>query len=320
MTNFFGKIKKFFSRKKVIVFFSFSISFLFLLFFLWISIYGSWWRIWPQGIRSLIALNRLAISVHEELYCRPDCYFQRYFYIEEISASLDQDKFLDRIKEVILDEEENLRWRLELLKLISNYEDYGSLSIMDDFQDYLDNPSANFEIKKAMAIYFPDSLYLDQYYEYYKKTLIDDSLFYSLRILALDNLSSLDISEADLYFSVLKKEENEDLRIELLRALASDQGRFSLKPKELFELLEDIIRDSNSSFSSRRLALFVLSDFLVSDPDSDIYRLFEKIVFSGEIDNFSRYLAINIFNDYSLDFYTPPRISQDDWDWYYSQK
>jgi hypothetical protein len=320
MTNLFEKIKKFFSRKKVILFFSLGLSFLFLLFFLWNSIYGSWWRIWPQNIRSLIALNRLAVSVYEEPYCRPDCYFQRYYYIEEISASLDRDKFLDRVRRIILDEEENLRWRLELLRLVSNYENYASLSVIDDFQDYLDDPSANFEIKKAMARYFPDRLYLDQYYEYHKNILVDDSLFYSLRILSLDNLSSLDVSEADLYFSVLKKEKNEELRIELLRALASDRGRFSLNQKELFRLLDDIIRDLDSSFSSRRLALFVLSDFLVSDSDSDIYRLFEKIVFSGEIDNFTRYLAINIFNDYSLDFYAPPMISPDDWDWYYSQK
>jgi hypothetical protein len=320
MINLFERIKKFFSRKKIIKVFIFSLSFLFLFFFLWNSIYGSWWRVWPQNIRSLIALNRLAILVYEEPYCRSDCYFERYYYSEEILASLDRENFLDRLRKIILDEEENMRWRLEALKLIANYHDYESLSIMEDLQNYLDDDSGNFRIKKAIARYFQDKLYFDQYYEYYKKIVFDDSLFFLLRILALENLSSLDVSQADLYFSVLKKEKNENFKIELLRALASDQGRFDLKQKELFRLLDNIIRDSNSSFSSRRLALFILSDFLISDLDNDIYQLFEKIIFSGEIDNFTRYLAINIFNDYSFEFYSSPKISQDDWDWYYSQK
>lgn len=314
--KFFNDFKKKILRKKFILI---SLAFIFLLFlfyFLWMSIYGPWWKIWPQNIRTTIAINRLAISIYNNPYCHTDCYFQQSIYQQEIVKSLNKPKVLERMNKIIFNENENLNWRIGAIKIVSLSENVDTKI----FQEYLDGDLSDLEIKRTIFLNFKDRLDVENYSSYLKNLISDEYSLSREKILALKSLSDLHLSLGQFYLSILLIEKDDDVIVEILRALGSDNSRFNVDKNTLFNYLENIIRSNQSSFSSRRLALFILSDFLNNDVDGDIYKLFEKLVLSGEIDKFNRYLIIETFNNYLEEEYDLPEISEEDWAWYYQQK
>jgi hypothetical protein len=293
-------------------------SFLFLIIFFYLSIYGPWWKIWPQEIRGIIALNRLAISVYEDPYCRPDCYFYRSEYKEQIISSFHKKRFLKRASRLIFDESENLNWRIEVTKLLSEYDNIEDNDILIDLQNYLIFPEGNLDLKNIISLYFSSYIDIADYTDYLKLIILNHSSNEN-KSQALINLSSLNYMLADFYLEAIKKSDNSVVVEESLRALASDSSRFDVCHDDLLGLLDSVIRFSGSSFSAKRVSLFMLSEFMYRGVDT-AREFFEKIIFSGEIDDFSRYLAVDIFNNYSNNNYELPEISPDDWTWYHNQR
>jgi len=302
--------------KKAMYLFSGVLIFSSFLVFLVLSVYGPWWMIWPRNIESHIALNRLAMSVYEEPYCRTDCYFERESYRQAIVKRLNRPKFVNKIEKIIFNEEENLNWRLELIQILSLVK---TKLEMEKFQDYLDSPQGNLEIKKALNYYFKDALISFDYFNDLKKSVESTSVSEENRILSLKNLSSSNLSLASFYLENLGQNISEDFRLELLKALASDSGRFSLSLDELLIVLEKIIYSSNY-YQSKRVSLFILSDFLDNSKNVEVYDWLIKTIEEGDIDKFSKYLAIDIINNYLEKKYDFPLINSEEWDYYYGQK
>lgn len=284
--------------------------------FLILSIYGPWWRIWPRSIESHIALNRLAMSIYEEPYCRTDCYLEREEYRQAIIKRLKQPKFVSKLEKIVFNEEENLNWRLESISILSTIKTKLDFS---KFQDYLDSPQGNLEIKKALNYYFKDDLISFDYFSDLKNKIEDVSVSENEKKLVLKNLSSSNLSLASFYLENLKQVIGEDFRLELLRALASDSGRFSLSLNELLVVLEKIIY-SSGYYQSKRVSLFILSDFLEDSQNTIIYDWFVKIIDSENLDKFTKYLAIDIINNYLEEKYDFPLITINEWNYYYQQK
>jgi hypothetical protein len=330
MNKVFSFLKKY--RRKIIFISIFLIIFVLIILFLFKTIYGSWWTIYPQRVKSFISLNRLAISVYEDPWCRLDCYLERQIYQQEIVKFMENDKFTEKIKRVILNEEENLSWRLELLKVLSLVENREDLIIFNDLQNYLNQANGNLAIKQAIAFYFSDET-LEEYLDLLKNQLADDSYSIEERKVALKNLATLDISQADFYLALLELSSEDSFNIELLRALGSDEGRFSLNKEKLFFNLEKIILSSNSSFTSRRLAIFILSDFLDNEYEKfedenfvesrvldnlNGHALFKYLIANENTDIFSRYLLIDILNNNTETKIPLPEISSEEWGVYYA--
>lgn len=338
------------NKKKIILFFILIFSFSLIIVFLFKSIFGSWWTIYPQPLKSSIALNRLALTTYADPFCRQDCSLQRAPYRQEIIKSLSREKFLQKIEEIIYDEEENIFWRLELLKTLSLAKDFSNSSFFSGLQNYLGQADGNLELKRAIVLYWSDSITGDNlanYIDYLKNILADDSLSREERIMALNGLSSLNLNLADFYLGILEIGVDDSLTIELLRALGSDQGLLQLDENKVSLCLENILRSLSSSFASRRLTIFILADFLEQekmvlsnsalennplndsiknekdlankdeDPSFTIYKLFSRLISAGELDDFSRYLIIDIFNNYTSEPQPLPEISSSAWDYYY---
>lgn len=284
--------------------------------FLILSIYGPWWRIWPKNIEGGIALNRLAMSIYEEPYCRTDCYLERESYRQAIIKRLNQPKFISKLERIVFNEEENLNWRLEVIQILSLIKT--ELDI-EKFQNYLDSNQGNLEIKKALNYYFSDDLISFDYFNDLKETLQNIYVSEEDKILSLKNLSASNQSLANFYLDILKENIGEDFRLELLRALASDSGRFSLPLNELIMVLEKNIY-SSGYYQSRRAILFIFSDFLENSKNAEVYDWLIKIIEERKIDKFSQYLAIDIINNYLEEKYDFPSISPKEWDHYYGQK
>jgi len=301
--NFF---KRFFSKKRNIWILS-SILFVFLIFFLIMAIYGPWWKIWPSGIKARIALNRLAISVYNEPYCRSNCYFQRLEYKREIERALVKKRIFKKVSGIIFNESENLNWRIELLSVLSPPD------MLLDLQEYLNNPLMNLDFQRAISLKFKGYLDTSIYLDNLKAMLLDNFKSSFEKIETLKNLSSLDYILSDFYLLVLISEYDEDLIIELLRALASDEGLLDLDQDYLFNYLENLLRSPQSSFSAKRLSLFILSDFLNNDIDDRVHNRLSFLSRAGELDDFTRYILLDILGE---------DLGENDldWDWYHGEK
>lgn len=316
--KFFNKFRKFIFTTKGIMISSFSLFFI-VLFFLILSIYGPCWKIWPPNIRANIALNRLALSIYREPYCRTECYFKRLTYQAEILSFSDNEKYFSKISRIIFADTENIAWRLELLKIVSYKKDWPP-AFFEKMQTYLDDDSNNLEFKKHLLFYFNNYLDLDNYINDLMEIISDISRPYQERALAINNLATLNLFDFAVYLKSFLEEENDDLIIEILKIMGGNISRFSIEEEILFNFLDNILRSPNSSFTSRRLALFILADFLSAETDNSANILLEKIISAGELDKFSRYLAIDISNNYLSEKRESPYISSSDWSWYYTQK
>jgi len=314
----FKKIKKFFSKKMIIVF-SLITATLFLIIFLFLSLYGSWWRIWPKTLEATIALNRLAVLVYEQPYCHDECYLEKTVYRSSILAVVNKPKFFGKLSTIVFNENENLNWRIEIIKILSMAQLPADSNFITNINTYMTTDSGNLEIKENILLYFKDYLNQDNNANYFKTIYMNNLYSTDEKITTLHNLSLLDSDNNDFYLNVLKNENEMIIVAETLRIVGANMSKSDLDQTVLTGLLENILRRSDATFTVRRLCVFILASFLENDQNAEIYKLFEKLVTSGEIDIFTRYLIIDIFNNYTSEKYELPVISQADWDYYYQQ-
>ncbi len=356
MIKFFNFFKSLFFRKnkKKIILFLFASVFFILMSIVFIkTIYDSWWIVYPRSVRRIISLNRLAILVYKDPLCRLDCHLARAPFRKEIISSLSDESFSFKIKKIIFNEEENTNWRVELIRVISMTENPENLPIFNYLRDYLVEPEGNLEFKQSIYMHF--SYYLknnerELYNNNLKDKISDDSQSLDDRILALKTLSSVagsfDFSYFYLHF--LELNISDDFNIELLRALGSDVGLFNLERDKLFLILTENIYSPNSSFTSRRLAIFILSDFLEKDCNAGsckgdfleestrhsnaeskyvkegnvdnlgVINLFYELILDENVDKFSHYLLTETLNHYVDERFSLPELSAEDWSYYYN--
>lgn len=316
--DFFENIKKFFSKKMIIIFSSIIATLIFII-FLFLSLYGSWWKVWPKTLEATIALNRLAVLVYEQPYCHEECYLEKTIYRSSILAVINQSKFFNKLSTIVFNENENLNWRIEIMKILSMAQLPADSKFITAINTYLTTDGGNLEIKKNIIFYFKDYLNQDSNANYFKNIYMNNLYSTTDKIATLHNLSLLDSDNNDFYLSILKNENEMVIVAETLRIVGANMSKSDLDQTILVGLLENILRRSDATFTVRRLCVFILASFLENDQNTEIYKLFEKLVTSGEIDIFTRYLVIDIFNNYTSEKYELPVISQADWDYYYRQ-
>jgi len=310
------KIKNFFKQKRNIIFFSIGIIIVIFI-FIFLGIYGPWWRIWPKGLEATIALNRLAILTYKEPYCHQECYFKIKAYEESIIKSMGRKRIFYRLLNIIFDEDENINWRIMVLKILSqNITPFQSIFI-NKLNYYLLNDQGNLELKRNIVYLFSDSLDLETFSNYLKKIFMNKNFSSEDKVLILDNLNSINNNDPNFYINILETETDINILNKALRIIGSEVLYKDYNKTSLINNLENIIRNSDSDFTTRRLGVFVLAVFLDEKPNDKVYTLFEKMVNGGDIDIFTRYLIIDIFNNYSLEKYELPLISEEDWSLYY---
>lgn len=310
-------IVSFFKNKKTIICLAVAAG-LVLLTSLGLSLFGPWWRIWPPKIEALIAFNRLAVLVYREPYCHQECYFKKTAYRRSLLLALDRAIVLKRLSETVFDESADLNWRLEALKIIAKGRERLKLEFFSRIEAYLFNPAGHLEMKENMILYFQADLNADNLSFYFKNTFMDKTQTNSDRIIVLRTLSRLPLDNSDFYLEVLATETSAEIKNEVLRIIGSRLDDYVHNPSDLSRLLENIIRKSDSNFTLRRLSVFILSAWL-DEKREDFLPLFEKLLDSGEIDIFTRYLIVDIFNNYSDQARELPPISPEAWDFYYQQ-
>ncbi len=285
--------------------------------FVFLGIYGPWWRIWPKRLEATIALNRLAILVYKEPYCHQECYFTVKSYEESIMKVMDKEKMFYRLLNIVFDENENINWRIEVLKILSKNISPLQSVFINKLNYYLLNDRGNLELKRNIVYLFNDSLNLETFSNYLKKIFMNKNFSSDNKVLVLDNLDSIDDNDPNFYINILETETDINILNKTLRIIGSDVLYKDYDKTLLINNLENIIRNTESNFSTRRLCVFILAVFLDEKSNTEVYSLFEKMVNGGDIDIFTRYLIIDIFNNYSLEKYELPVISEEDWNLYH---
>ncbi len=310
------KIKNFFKQKRNIIFFSIGIIIIIFI-FIFLGIYGPWWRIWPKGLEATIALNRLAILTYKEQYCHQECYFTAKSYEESIIKGMGKERMFYRLLNIVFDENENINWRIMVLKILSqNITPFQSIFI-NKLNYYLFNDQGNLELKRNIVYLFNDGLDLETFSNYLKKIFMNKNFSSEDKALILDNLNLTNNNDLNFYINILETETDINILNKALRIIGSEVLYKDYDKTLLINSLENIIRNPDFNFTTRRLSVFILAVFLDEKPNNEVYTLFEKMVNGGDIDIFTRYLIIDIFNNYSLEKYELPLISEEDWSLYY---
>ncbi|PKM91508.1 hypothetical protein CVU82_02850 [Candidatus Falkowbacteria bacterium HGW-Falkowbacteria-1] len=315
-----NKIKKFFNKKRIFIL-SISSLTIFLIIFFISSIYGSLCKIWPQNIRSIIAMNRLAISIYKNPVCRDVCFYQQLGYKQEITANIDNKKVYEKLKNTIFNQEENLGWRLESIKVIEESLDKNIYleDFLNDTQFYIDNENIDedLEIKQALIFSFYNYLESDSYLKILKNNISENILDGNNKIKSINFLSSLGTNLSGYYLDLLIKENNQKIIGTILKSLGGDIGRFDLDHGKVLPVLENIFLNVNSGFENRRLVIFILSDFIMEDDNQEVLMFLDGLYQNENTDEFSKFLIADTLNRQSSRDYDFPDISDEEWEEYY---
>lgn len=325
LKNVFSSRKKLF-RSKTFLTISLLIFSFFVLFFFYSTIFASQWRIWPQKVRFSIALNRLAASVYQEPRCDFDCYLKREPYRQELLQGLKKPYLAQKISDIIFAEEENLNWRLELLNLVWRDEKLSERVLFSDLEEYLSRDEAHPKIKGLIAAYFSASPSSSAYLNELKNTIADEQASSEERLVALRVIKNIDQSLAPFYLDLIKKESNPEVLIELIRSLALDESRFDLEREALLLTFSGFFSNFSDSSTARRLAVFLLSDFIEEESSGPIFSFLNNLFFDSKTSDFDKYfLASSILAKFPDDEdlskkYALREITDEEWLWYSEQK
>ncbi|MFA5421032.1 MAG: hypothetical protein WC280_03350 [Patescibacteria group bacterium] len=293
------------NKKNIIIFFSF---FVFLFLLLDLSVFGSWWKIWPRPIKSRIAINRLAVSVYNNPYCRDLCYFEQLDYEKEIIKSLKSKAIFKKLSNIVFNEEDNLNWRLRVIDIISKNKDSKFIPVfIESSQNYIDSDSANNIVREALILKFKDFLDPSNYIEKAGNMLLESSMSEDERKSFLNIISKVDNS---FNFRNLA-----DVSIDkdLIIFISDNYNYFYSDINSYFSFLKEQFFENINNPEIKNIIIFILSSYLDS-PEKNLSINFLNEIYKDErIDIFSKYIIAEVLN-YSDEL---PGISESEWNYYY---
>ncbi len=272
-------------------------------------IYGRLWLALPDGIKADIAINRLGVSSYNDLVCHESCFYERQVYKQVIAANLEKEKIAARVESLILAEDNNLRFRLELLD---------ALSFKDGLRlpDYLGNYLASGE-EEAVKEKIREVFGLDRASSVELIDRLKNSSSTAERIDLLDSLrEKSDSSLAGFYLDLVINESDLKIKNGALLALSNLVPSSDYVSDDFLSKIRRTIFDPATNQYLRKELILLLGDYL-SIQEKIVNQLLVDI-YSDEavIDKFSRLFAAGILNRLSANSYAEPEISSSEWQAY----
>lgn len=271
--------QRFLKLKKKWLFISLGVFFL-LLIYIGLSMF----MVKPAEI-SLLELRR---SFQKYPLCHEACSRDRASAASIIVSGLKSDpesKIAENLKKYIINEHENIDFRLSLLGLIR------TASGADNIPEYL------------------------------KKYISEgDNVYLRAGILKSFNAAALseENNPLDYYFKILAGNEDLNLKLAAIKALSSMPGKNELFSEGQLELIKKLIFNSGTEKSLRRPLTLLLSDYYQIFPDETKNILNAYYLTDTSGDNISRAFAADIINRQDGGELTIPEISSEEWGEYYN--
>jgi len=269
-------------------------------------VYGRLWLKFPDKIKAGIALNRLGASSYNYPICHEACFYERQLYKQIIAGNLNKVKISDQVKRLILAEDNNLVFRLELLDVLS------SQPIPDYLNEYLVSGEESKVQEKIKELFVVESI---SAVELMNRFLVSSSPEDQIDILNLLQKKS-DSTLADFYLGIIIN--NPDLKIKngALAALSN------LLPSEIYVTddflseIKDLIFASGTDKYLRKEIILLLGEYLPVQENIVTEILTAAYLDETAVDKFSRLFVVDILNRSSANNYTPPEISTSEWQEY----
>ena len=269
-------------------------------------VYGQLWLRFPDNIKAKIALNRLAVSSYNYPVCHEACFYERQLYKQIIASNLDRIKIGDRVKQLILAENNNLIFRLELLDVLSFQ------PIPDYLSEYLvggEEPQVREKIKE---LFLTESVSAD---ELTNRFLISSTTEEQINILNSLQMKS-DSSLADFYLGIIVNNPNLKIKNGALAALSNLLPSATYVTGDFLAKIEDLIFDSNTNKYLRKEIILLLGEYLPIQEKTVTDILVAAYSDETTVDKFSRLFVVDILNRASANNYAKPEISASEWQEY----
>ena len=269
-------------------------------------VYGRLWLKFPDKIKARIALNRLAVSSYNYPICHETCFYERQLYKQIIASNLDRVEISQRIEQLILAEDNNLVFRLELLEALS------AQPIPDYLSEYLASGEELKVQEKIKELFVVEPASADE--------LMNRFLISSVAADQIDILNSLqarsDSTLADFYLGIIIN--NPDLKIKnsALAALSNLLPSETYVTDDFLAKIKDLIFASGTDKYLRKEIILLLGEYLPVQEKIATEILTAAYSDETAVDKFSRLFAVDILNRSSANNYTPPEISASEWQEY----
>ncbi len=272
-------------------------------------VYGRLWLRLPGRFRAEIALNRLGVSAYNYPICHESCFYERQLYKQVIAADWDDPQINQRVKDLILAENNNLDFRLELLDVLSFRTD---LTLPDYLNNYLASGSEIRVKEKIKEIFSLDKASIDEL-----MIRFNNSASIGMQVDILRDLQKKsDSSLAGFYLDLIAGEFDLRLKNSALLALSN------LLPSETYVTIDFLGRIKELIFAPatnkylRKELILLLGDYLSVQEKSVTKILVEAYSDEAVIDKFSRLFTADILNRLSANNYAKPEISAAEWQEY----
>jgi len=272
-------------------------------------VYGKLWLKLPESIKAQVAINRLGLSSYNNPVCHETCFYERQLYKQIIAENLAVDKVNLKVKNLILAEDNNLDFRLELLDVFSLRRD---LKIPDYLEEYLTSGSEPKVKDKIKEFFVTDPVSVDELLLRFDTASSSADRVEILRLLQEKSDSAL----ADFYWDLIST--NPDLKIKsgALSALSNLLPSESYVTVDFLSKIKKTILAADTNRYLRKEVVMLLGSYLPVQEKTVTEILEELYNNQSAVDKFSRLFVVDILNRSSASSYTKPEISASEWQEY----
>lgn len=272
-------------------------------------LYGKLWLRFPEKLKAEIAINRLGVSSYDYPICHEACFYERQLYKQIIAGNLKEKLISERVKNLILAEENNLIFRLELLDTLSRQ---NNSEIPDYLKEYLNSGKESKVQKKIQELFGSDNFSVSDLISRFDNSSTTEG--------KIDILSSLqeksDSSLVDFYLNLIIDSPDLKIKNSALSALSNLLPSEAYITPDFLSKIKKIIFDPVTNQYLRKEIILLLGDYLAVQEKLVTEILVEAYSNEAVIDKFSRLFAIDILNRSSANNYVKPEISASEWQEY----
>ncbi|MFA4942504.1 MAG: hypothetical protein WC564_02595 [Patescibacteria group bacterium] len=269
-------------------------------------VYGKLWLWFPARIKAEIALNRLGVSSYNNPICHETCFYERQLYKKVIAANLDQKRISERVKRLILAEDNNLVFRLEL---VDSWSHQNNLPFPDYFSNYLVDGLESSVQEKIRELFGVDDLSVEELVNNFSVTSSSSEQLDILRSLQEKSDSSL----SSFYLDLIISHPDVDVKNGALSALSNLSPSVDYITPDFLLKIKKMILDQNLNKYLRKELILLLGDYLSVQEDLVLKILSEAYEDKVAVDNFSRLFIADTLNRFSVNNYVKPEISVSEW-------
>lgn len=271
--------------------------------------FGRLWLKFPEKFKVNIALNRLGVSSYQYPVCHETCFYERQLYEQVIAGGLKDKSISDRVRTLILAEDNNLIFRLELINALSLQ---NNPELPDYLQEYLRSGVENKIKDKIRELFGVDKFSVSELENRFVNSSSTED-----RLVILNSLQKKsDSALAGFYLDLIVGDPDLKIKSAALAALSNLLPSENYVDKAFLQKIKNLIFNPNTNKYLRKEIILLLGEYLPIQEESVTEILVEVCADDAGIDKFSRLFAVDILNRLSANTYLKPEISASEWQEY----